>query len=204
MSVSGRPYKVAIVGGIGSGKSVVSRLFRLMGVPVYDCDSQAKRLMNSDAALRLALIEAIDGQVYVDDGTVNRSYLASYMFGYPERIELVNGVVHPAVRADFDNWVKCKQSSVVAVESAILFESGMDADVDAVIFVYAPMALRVRRAMERDRSDEDSINRRMKSQMDDVELRNRVSYVIVNDGTASLITQVRDLINLFTANQVEL
>ena len=95
------PYKVAIVGGIGSGKSVVSRLFRLMGVPVYDCDTEAKLLMNADPSIRQALKAAIGEQVYVADGRLDRAFLASYMFGHPERVALVNGIVHPAVRAHF-------------------------------------------------------------------------------------------------------
>lgn len=185
------PYKLAIVGGIGSGKSVVSRLFRLLGIPVYDCDAEAKRLMNSDAQLRMALTDAIGDAVYDAEGRVDRRYLASYMFGHAERVARVNGIVHPAVRADFKAWAQRMAAPVVAVETAILFESGMDADVDAILLVYAPEALRVQRAVLRDGSDEDSVRKRMESQRKDEELFPTSTYIIYNDGEKSLIAQVR-------------
>ena len=88
-----QPHKIAIIGGIGSGKSVVSRLFRLMNIPVYDCDSEAKRLMNTSAALRSELTRAIDERVYGADGRIDRAYLASYMFGNAGHVALVNSIV---------------------------------------------------------------------------------------------------------------
>lgn len=188
------PYKIAIIGGIGSGKSVVSRLFRMMGVPVYDCDSEAKRLMNTDTALRSALIKAIGAQVYGADGRVDRTFLASYMFGHPDRVALVNSIVHPAVRAHFTAWAANAQTQVVAVETAILFESGMDADVDALLVVYAPDELRLQRAMQRDGADEQTIRRRMESQMPSDQLLARTTHIIYNDDTASLIAQMGQII----------
>lgn len=188
------PYKIAIVGGIGSGKSIVSRLFRMMGVPVYDCDTEAKRLMNSDAVLRSALIEAIGTQAYGIDGNVDRAFLASYMFGNPDRVTLVNSIVHPAVRTHFTAWAAKVGSRIVAVETAILFESGMDADVDAILVVHAPEALRLQRAMKRDGADEQAIRRRMSNQTTDDELLSRASFRVYNDGTVSLIAQVNQVI----------
>ena len=172
------PYKIAIVGGIGSGKSVVSRLFRMMGVPVYDCDSEAKRLMNADAALRLALTEAIGAQVYGANGCVDRAFLASYMFGHPH----------------FAAWAAGAGAPIVAVETAILFESGMDADVDAIVMVYASEELRLRRAMQRDGADEQSVRRRMSNQMAQEERLARATWRIGNDDTGTLIAQVRRVI----------
>lgn len=188
------PYKVAIVGGIGSGKSVVSRLFRLMGVPVYDCDTEAKLLINSAPSIRQTLKAAIGEQVYGADGRLDRAFLASYMFGHPERVALVNGIVHPAVRAHFSAWAEGKEDKLVAVETAILFESGMEADVDGILIVHAPEELRLRRAMLRDGSDEQAIRRRMSNQMSADELLARAHYRICNDGTVSLIDQVRHVI----------
>ena len=94
-----RPHKIAIIGGIGSGKSVVSRLFRLMNIPVYDCDSEAKRLMNTSAALRSELIKAIDERVYKADGVIDRAYLASFMFGNAQHVALVNSIVTSTMAA---------------------------------------------------------------------------------------------------------
>lgn len=187
------PYKIALTGGIGSGKSVVSRLLGMMGVPVYDCDARAKHLMNTDGQLRSALVEAISEEVYDTDGALNRAYLASYMFGCPEHVAQVNGIVHPAVRADFCKWAVATGASVVAVETAILYESGMDADVDAVCVVSAPLELRLQRAMLRDGVDEASVLRRMGSQMSNEELQRRATYIIYNDDKQSLIGQVVQL-----------
>lgn len=188
------PYKIAIIGGIGSGKSIVSRLFCMMGVPVYDCDTEAKRLMNSDAVLRSALIEAIGTQVYGVDGNVDRAFLASYMFGNPGRVALVNSIVHPAVRTHFAAWTAKVGSRIVAVETAILFESGMDADVDAILVVHAPEALRLQRAMKRDGADEQAIRRRMSNQIADDNLLPRASFRVCNDDKVSLIAQVNQVI----------
>lgn len=203
MCTINEPYKIAIVGGIGSGKSVIAHLFGLMGVPVYNCDAEAKRLMNADASIRKKLKASIDEQVYKSDGTLNRRYLASYMFGYPERVALVNSIVHPIVRSDFKKWAIHKKSPIVAVESAILFESGMDADVDAIILAYAPESLRLRRAILRDKSDKASVRQRMKSQMAYEDLITHANFVITNDDTTSLIEQVQNVINQLTQNNLE-
>lgn len=189
-----QPHKIAIIGGIGSGKSVVSRLFRLMNIPVYDCDSEAKRLMNTSAALRSELIKAIDERVYQADGVIDRAYLASFMFGNAQHVALVNSIVHPAVRADFKQWAANTQASIVAVETAILFESGLDADVDSIVLVSAPIETRISRAILRDHSNEQAIRQRMKSQMSDTELVTRANHIIQNDDTTSLIVQVEQVI----------
>lgn len=189
-----QPHKIAIIGGIGSGKSVVSRLFRLMNIPVYDCDSEAKRLMNTSAALRSELIKAIDERVYKADGVIDRTYLASFMFGNAQHVALVNSIVHPAVRADFKQWAANTQASIVAVETAILFESGLDADIDSIVLVSAPIETRISRAILRDHSNEQAIRQRMKSQMSDAELMTRSNHIILNDDTTSLIVQVEQVI----------
>ena len=188
-----QPHKIAIIGGIGR-KSVVSRLFRLMNIPVYDCDSEAKRLMNTSAALRSELTRAIDERVYGADGRIDRAYLASYMFGNAGHVALVNSIVHPAVRADFKQWAANTQASIVAVETAILFESGLDADVDSIVLVSAPIETRISRAILRDHSNEQAIRQRMKSQMSDTELVTRANHIILNDDTTSLIVQVKQVI----------
>lgn len=192
--MSQRPYKIAIVGGIGSGKSVVSRLLRLLGILVYECDAEAKRLMNVNESLRLALMNAVGREAYGSDGRLDRRYLANYMFGHADRVALVNSIVHPVVRDDFREWAQRMGDSVVAVETAILFESGLDADVDAVLLVYAPEKLRVERAMRRDGADEASVRRRMENQRKDEELMSLSTYIVYNDDTESVIAQVKSVL----------
>lgn len=194
MDISAQPYKIAIIGGIGSGKSVVSRLFVMMGIPVYNCDARAKSLMNTDKVLRQSLTSTIGGGVYGADGKLVRSYLASYMFGCKERVEKVNAIVHPFVRADFRTWAVEVGTPVVAVESAILYEAGMDADVDAVCLVQAPLELRLQRVVKRDGTDEASVLRRIFNQMSDDELLSRADHVVCNDDHTSLIAQVSQIL----------
>ena len=188
------PYIIGVTGGIGSGKSVVSRLLRLMDVPVYDCDSEAKRLMCESSVIREALIETVGAEVYDAEGRLNRAYLASYMFGNEERVAAVNRIVHPVVRADFKEWAQRAGRAIVAVESAILFEAGMNADVDAVWVVYASEAVRLQRAIKRDASSEEAVRNRMQNQLGEQEYVERADAVVYNDGSHSLIQQVMRLL----------
>lgn len=193
--VTAAPYIIGVTGGIGSGKSVVSRLLRLMGVPVYDCDSEAKRLMHQTTGIREMLVALVGGGVYDSDGRLDRSYLASFMFGNPDRVAQVNRIVHPVVRADFRRWAQKTGRAVVAVESAILFEAEMDADVDAVWVVCAPEDVRVQRAMWRDGTSEEAVRSRMQCQLAEEEYARRASALIRNDGRCSLIAQARHLLH---------
>lgn len=190
-----KAHKIAVIGGIGSGKSVVSHLLRIMGVPVYDCDTEAKQLMNNSPEIRKALIDAVGNEVYGADSNINRPYLASYMFGNPEHITTINHIVHPVVRAHFNQWAIHTQTPIVAVETAILYESGMDADVDSTLLVHAPLDLRIQRAMQRDGANEQSIRRRINAQTPDEELLKKATYVIVNNDNTSLISQTLRLLS---------
>lgn len=193
MAVS-HPYIIGITGGIGSGKSIVSRLLRLMSIPVYDCDSEAKRLMLYSTEIRTALINAVGSEVYQENGELNRAYLAEYMFGNAARIAQINGIVHPIVRNDFKRWVKQLDRKIVAVESAILLEAKMETDVDAIWLVSAPANMRMQRTILRDSSNEEAVRNRMKSQQDEQEYAQQANKIIYNDGSRSLIQQIKELL----------
>ena len=171
--------KVAICGGIGSGKSIVCGMFAERGVAVYDSDSRAKALMNESAELRQALVAEFGEECYAE-GVLNRQYLASKVFGSEEQLAKLNSIVHPAVKDDFLRWAEEQQSSYCILESAILFESGFDALVDKKVAVLAPQPLRVMRAMERDGASKEQIEARIKAQMGDDELMRRCDFAIVN------------------------
>lgn len=188
------PYIIGVTGGIGSGKSVVAALLRLMGVPVYDCDSRAKQLMDESCTLRDALVEAVGDKVYGADGKLDRRFLAAFMFGHAERVAMVNSIVHPAVRDDFRWWAQQTGKEVVAVESAILYEAGMEDDVDAVWVVHAPQEMRLQRAVLRDAANEEAIRNRMHSQLSEQAYLQRADKVLHNDGKSALIEQVRELL----------
>ena len=185
---------IAITGGIGSGKSYVSVLLQAAGIPVYNTDNEAKRLMLSDEGIRQDLIALLGEGVYTD-GTLNKPMLASYLFAGPENAARINAIVHPRVKADFRRWMEEHEGQeIVGLECAILFEAGFADTVDAVVTVYAPESLRVERAMKRDGATEAQIRARIAAQMDDEEKCRLSDYIIYNDGSISLENQLSALV----------
>lgn len=185
---------IAITGGIGSGKSYISNILQEYGIPIYNTDDEAKRLMVSDEGIRHDLIALLGEEVYVE-GTLNKSLLASYLFADAENAARINGIVHPRVKLDFCRWLEQHtDKEIVGMECAILFEAGFDDAVDAVVMVYAPEALRVERAMKRDHATEAQIRARIAAQLDDEEKRKRADYVIYTDGSIPLDSQLSTLI----------
>ena len=171
--------KVAICGGIGSGKSTVCQMFAERGIALYDSDSRAKMLMNESVSLREALIALFGEECYVD-GELNRPYLAQRVFGSEEQLARLNSIVHPAVKEDFISWAEEQEGDYCILESAILFESGFDKLVDKTVAVLAPMSLRIERAMQRDGASREQVEARIRAQMSDDELVARADFSIVN------------------------
>ncbi len=186
--------KIGITGGIGSGKSVVSQLLEVMGIPVYITDVESKRLTNTDPYIKEELSSLLGERVFAD-GVLNKPLLASYLFGHPDHARQVNGIIHPRVKNDFRSWVEKRALfPIVGMESAILIESGFADEVDVVVMVYAPLEIRIQRAVARDNSSRELIMKRIESQMNDEEKRKRADFVIVNDDDMPLIPQVLELI----------
>ena len=185
---------IAITGGIGSGKSYISNILQEYGIPIYNTDDEAKRLMVSDEGIRRDLVALLGEDVYVE-GTLNKSLLASYLFADAENAARINGIVHPRVKMDFCRWLEQhSDQEIVGMECAILFEAGFDDAVDSVVMVYAPEDLRVERAMKRDHATEAQIRARIAAQLDDEEKRKRADYVIYTDGSIPLDSQLSTLI----------
>ena len=181
---------IAITGGIGSGKSYISRMLAEYGIPIYNTDDEAKRLMVSDEGIRHDLVALLGEEVYVE-GALNKSLLASYLFADAENAARINGIVHPRVKMDFCRWLKRHaEKEIVGMECAILFEAGFEDAVDSVIMVYAPETLRIERAMKRDGVSEAHIRARMAAQMDDEMKRQKADWVVMNDGSISLDEQL--------------
>lgn len=171
--------KVAVCGGIGSGKSTVCQMFAERGIALYDSDSRAKRLMNESSSLREALIEEFGEECYVE-GVLNRPYLAQCVFGSEEKLAKLNSIVHPAVKADFEAWAEEQDGDYCILESAILFESGFDKLVDKTVAILAPTPMRIERAMKRDGASREQVESRVRAQMSDDELIERADFAIVN------------------------
>lgn len=188
--------KIGITGGIGSGKSYISHLLEQRGIPLYDTDREAKRLTVTHPQIRKELSALLGTEVYRADGTLNKPLVANYLFSSSEHAGHINQIIHPCVYKDFLAWADRQAASgaeVVAMESAILFESGFQKAVDYVVMVYAPLDLRIKRAMLRDSASEEQIKARIAAQMDDEEKRRRADYVLFNDEKMSLEMQVAAL-----------
>ena len=169
--------KVGVTGGIGSGKSTVCRLFAQKGIAVYDSDAAAKRLMQEDGALRRQLAGRF-GEGTFRDGQLDRAYLAGIVFADPQALADLNALVHPVVMRDFDAWAARQEGSYVILESAILFEAGLEGSVDKTVL--APRELRIERTCRRDGCGADQVVRRIAAQLDDDALSARADYVVVN------------------------
>ena len=185
--------RIGITGGIGSGKTYVSRMLEDLGVPVYDSDSRAKQLTVTESAIREGLVALLGEQVYLGEN-LNKELLASYLFASQEHAARVNAVVHPVVFRDFDSWCEQMETEIVGLESAILFESGFHSHTDFVCVVSAPLELRICRAMKRDKCSRTSIEARIRTQIDEFERVKRADYVIVNDGIQPLIPQLEKML----------
>lgn len=159
--------KLAITGGIGSGKSYVARkMTELLGIPVYDSDANAKRLNEESAVIRSGLTEMVGADVYDAQGHLDRQRLAAFLFAGEENARRVNALIHPVVKDDFLRWTTEQTAPVVAIETALLAESGIDKIVDKIIRVDAPVETRISRAMQRDGVTREKVLERMARQQE--------------------------------------
>ncbi len=179
--------KVAITGGIGSGKSYVCECLKKKGIDVYDCDNAAKRIMRQSLEVRRRLVELIGKDAY--DGDIpNKACIAAFILSSDENARLVNSVVHPAVAQDFI------ESGYRYMECAILFTSGFDKLVDKIICVAAPLEVRISRIMNRDGISKDKAKEWIDCQMSQEEVVKRSDYVIINDGTDDINSQIEEIL----------
>lgn len=188
---------IAITGGIGCGKSVVSQLLKTMGYQVYDCDSNAKSLMLTDSELRNGLISLFGQETYLADGSLNKSHLSESIFGNTVALEQMNKLTHPAVARDLlKRYSESGRKQVFFYESAILFESHFNklAIPDRIISVSAPLEARIERVMKRDNTSRQRILDRIGSQMSQEEKDQLADYVIYNDNRRSIISQIDKLL----------
>lgn len=194
-----KPLQVGITGGIGSGKSLVCRLFQTFRVPVYDADSHAKELMTTDGILISQIRKEFGDLSYNTDGSLNRIYLASHVFKDQKKLDLLNSLVHPRVAIDYSNWVEDQGNQrYVLKEAALLFESNGYKNLDKIIVVSAPEKLRIKRVLKRDpHRTVEQIKGIVEKQMAEDEKLERSDYIIVNDESQLVIPQVWKLHQTF-------
>ena len=184
---------IGITGIIGSGKSMLSQVFRSMDIPVYDADSKAKILMNNNVQIKEALIGNFGEDTYTN-GAINKEYLRKIVFGNEENRRLVNSIVHPAVKRDFIEWQQNIGTKITAIESAILFDAKLEDILDHIIFVDAPEDVMVGRICLRDKISEDVAISKIRMQRKNSG-REKCDYIFINDRNHSLIEQSEKFIN---------
>ena len=185
--------RIGITGGIGAGKSLVAEIIKAMGYPVYNSDERAKELTESNPKIKEGLIHLFGEEIYQND-TLNKFALAQAIFSDESLREKVNALIHPIVREDFNLWALAQNNSLVFNESAILFETRSFKNFDAIILVYAPKELRIKRIMKRDNCSENEVLKRMNSQFSDEEKYQLTEFRVLNDGQTPLLVQVEKII----------
>ena len=181
--------KIGITGGIGSGKSTVAKAFEVLGIPVYYADDAAKRLMNEDGKLKEKIQLQFGNEVY-KNGQLDRKHLAEIVFTSPEKLALLNALVHPVTLKDAEKWMQQQSTPYAIKEAALIFESGAQEHLDHVIGVTAPAPLRIQRTMQRDGITREEVIARMDKQMDETIKMKLCDFLIKNDEQEMLLPQV--------------
>lgn len=183
--------KIGITGGIGSGKSIVSRIFEILNVPVYNADAKGKEFLTQQDVIKQ--IENEFGNVTIQ-GQIDRVRLASVVFSQQDKLEKLNSIIHPLIKDDFEKWSMLRPDNpYVIMESAILFESGFSPMFDYTIHVYCPLEIRIQRVMHRDNTTKSVIEARINNQWDDKKISSHASHHIVNDDKTALLPQIISL-----------
>jgi len=195
-----RPLEVGVTGGIGSGKSLVSRIFQCLGAPVYDADLRAKNLMTTDGILIEQIKKEFGSLSYLPDGSLNRAHISQSVFGNPERLKTLNGLVHPRVAQDYGRWVEHQQSAYVIREAALIFEAKAHGTLGKVIVVHAPEELRIKRVKARDpHRTETEIKGIINNQWPEEKKMSLADFIIYNDDEHMVIPQVLELHHQFSS-----
>jgi len=181
---------IGLTGGIGSGKTTAAEVFQKLGIPVYNSDEEAKKLMNSDTTIinKLKMIFGYD--IYDSNNLLNKKKLADLIFNNKDKLNTVNSIVHPAVKKHFSKWVNKQNAPYAIKETAILFESGIDKDLDKIITVTAPIQLRINRVIKRDSISVEEVMKRINNQFDDEYKIAKSDFVILNDNKELIIRQI--------------
>lgn len=196
------PLKIGVTGGIGSGKSVICRVFGVLGIPVFDADTAARQLMTSNTMLVAAIKSEFGSEAYHDDGTLNRPFLAAKVFADEQRLKKLNSLVHPIVIQTGEEWADRHEAPYTIKEAALLFESGSFKLDHYNVLVTAPTAIRIDRVVARDGVKREQVLARMEQQWPDEKKKELADFIVVNDGIQAIIPQVLKLDRFFRTKQL--
>ena len=185
--------RIGLTGGIGSGKTIISRIFRTFGIPVFNADETAKTLMNTNPEIREELKQTLGETAYNSDNTINKTYLRNVLFNDKETLNTLNKIVHPYVINRFEEWYTQLSAPYAIKEAAILFESGAYKYMDRIITVFAPVELRIKRIMQRDGTTRENVLKIIENQLPDEEKMKQADYIIYNNGRQMVIPQVMEI-----------
>ena len=191
--------RVGVTGGIGSGKSVVCRVFHTLGIPIFNADDTARYLMENDAAL-VQQIKAVLGADVYSHCKLDRAKVSEIIFREPTKLQQLNALVHPATISYANDWFSRQTAPYVIKEAAIFFESGSYKEMDIMIGVFAPRELRIERAMKRSNMTREKVLSVMAQQMNEDEKMKRCDHVITNDDVHAILPQVLKLHDLLLAS----
>ena len=183
---------IGLTGGIGSGKSVVAKIFATLGIPVFNADDEAKRIMQTSPEIKTKLIEQFGMDIYNESG-LDKEKLASIVFDDPFQLQLLNAIVHPVTIQAAKAWAAKQTSPYVIKEAALIFESGAADGLLKVIGVTAPLSLRTHRVMQRDGITKEQLDARMRNQISDTIKMRLCDYVIENNNQQMVLPQVLDI-----------
>ncbi len=198
---------IGLTGGIGSGKSKVADVFRTLGIPVFESDTIAKSIMETDQLVRNKIIEVLGPQAYTASDQLDRKWIASQVFSDEHKLEQLNAVVHPAVHSALLAWSKeetQRSAPYLIQESAILFEENLTDRFKAIILVVADEEIRISRVMERDNAAREKVMKRIQHQWSDKKKITLSDYIIFNDAERSLITQVTDIDKMIRSTEIQI
>jgi dephospho-CoA kinase len=184
---------IGLTGGIGSGKTTIAKHIKSLGIPVYIADDEAKKMLLLPETLNS--LKLVFGNAIFDDEILNKDKLSTIVFNNPEMLEKLNQIIHPAVKNDFDNWLKVnKNSPLVVKEAAILFESGSYKDCDAIITIVAPLNSRINRVIKRDNTNYEAVLSRINNQWTDEMRIAKSDYVIENEDVNVSCAQTENIL----------
>lgn len=185
-------FSLGVTGGIGSGKSTVCKTFKVLGIPVFSADDEARLIMDNNRKLRAELRNILGMDLYAS-GELDRMKMASIIFNDDNMLRKVNSLVHPLVLDSYDEWRRKQDADYIIFEAAILFEAGAEKNVDRILAVTAPLEERIQRVMERNNMSRGQVMERVNKQMPDDELIKRSDYRIDNSEDSMIIQEVLDI-----------